>query len=196
LSYGKRSILIDHEQTDGVPGLVSLIGVRYTMARGDAARAIDLVSRRLGRPARARGERPVFGGDLEAGFEAAVAALQRDPRVPLDEPTARALAHNHGSAAGEVLALAAAAPELARPLAGSPVLAAEVVHAVRREMALSLGDVAFRRTDLATTGAPPLEALYEAATLMARELGWTRSRILAETGRVRERLAGPRRQAA
>ena len=116
--------------------------------------------------------------------------------MALKEPAARALAHNHGSAADDVLALAAGTPELARTLPGSPVLAAEVVHAVRQEMALTLGDVALRRTDLASAGAPPPEALYEAASLMAGELGWSRSRTLAEVARVQSRLASPARQAA
>ena len=197
LSYGKRSILIDHGWTDGAPGLFSLIGVRYTMARGDAERAVDLVSRRLGHRGQAPGlGRPVFGGTLEGGFEAAVNALRRAPGGVLKEPVARALAHNHGSAAGDVLALAEATPELARTLPGSQVLAAEVIHAVRQEMALTLGDVALRRTDLATAGAPPSEALYEAASLMAGELGWSRSRTLSEVARLRSRLGCPARQAA
>lgn len=198
LSYGKRSILIDHGRTDGAPGLITLTGIRYTMARGDAGRAVDLVARQLGhrapRPATAR--RPVFGGDLGAGFEATVGATLRAQRLGLDEPVVRALVHNHGAAAGDVLALADAAPDLARPLPGSTVLGAEVVHAVRAEMALTLADVAFRRTDLATAGPPPLGALYAAADLMARECRWDRTRTVAEVGRVQARFSGARRAAA
>jgi glycerol-3-phosphate dehydrogenase len=42
--------LCDHESEDGVPGLVTLQGVKYTTARGMAERAIDLAFRRLRRP--------------------------------------------------------------------------------------------------------------------------------------------------
>lgn len=45
-----RHQLLDHEALDGVPGLVSVQGVKYTTARGVAEEAIDLVLRRLGRP--------------------------------------------------------------------------------------------------------------------------------------------------
>ena len=41
--------LHDHEAEDGLPGLVSLQGVKYTTGRSVAERAIDLVVRRLGR---------------------------------------------------------------------------------------------------------------------------------------------------
>jgi len=46
-----RSRLFDHEAEDGVAGLVSMIGVKYTTARGLAERAVDLAIRRLGRRA-------------------------------------------------------------------------------------------------------------------------------------------------
>ncbi len=44
-----RPRLHDHEAEDGLPGLVSLQGVKYTTARAVAQRAVDLVVRRLGR---------------------------------------------------------------------------------------------------------------------------------------------------
>ncbi len=44
-----RPRLHDHESEDGLPGLVSLQGVKYTTARAVAERAIDLVGHRLGR---------------------------------------------------------------------------------------------------------------------------------------------------
>ena len=46
-----RHLLLDHERRDGVAGLVSLQGVKYTTARAVAEEAVDLVVRRLGRPA-------------------------------------------------------------------------------------------------------------------------------------------------
>jgi glycerol-3-phosphate dehydrogenase len=45
-----RPRLIDHETVDGLPGLVSVQGVKYTTARAVAEGAIDLVLHRLGRP--------------------------------------------------------------------------------------------------------------------------------------------------
>jgi glycerol-3-phosphate dehydrogenase len=44
-----RSRILDHEALDGVPGLVSVMGAKYTTARGIAERAVDLVLQRLGR---------------------------------------------------------------------------------------------------------------------------------------------------
>ena len=42
LSFGKESRITDH-RSQGIDALVTLIGIRYTTARGDAARALDLL---------------------------------------------------------------------------------------------------------------------------------------------------------
>jgi glycerol-3-phosphate dehydrogenase len=96
----------------------------------------------------------------------------------------RALVHNHGSAYREVLRYFDADPRWGEPLGASTVLKAEVVHAVREEMAQKLADVVFRRTDLGTGGYPGEAALMQCAELMALELGWTESRLRQELAEV------------
>jgi glycerol-3-phosphate dehydrogenase len=44
-----RTLWLDHEADHGVPGLLSVVGVKFTTARGVAEDAVDLVARRLGR---------------------------------------------------------------------------------------------------------------------------------------------------
>ncbi|MBI3931984.1 MAG: FAD-dependent oxidoreductase [Acidobacteria bacterium] len=44
-----RARLLDHETEDGVPGLLSVVTVKYTTARGLAAKAVDRVVARLGK---------------------------------------------------------------------------------------------------------------------------------------------------
>ena len=43
-----RHRIVDHEEQDGVGGLVSIQGVKYTTARGVAEQAVDRIVRRLG----------------------------------------------------------------------------------------------------------------------------------------------------
>ncbi len=84
------------------------------------------------------------------------------------------LARRYGSLAAEVRALIAFEPALGDPIApGHPYVLAEVVYAVRHEMATTLDDVLTRRTRLhifdrqaALLGAPAV------AALMAAELHW------------------------
>ena len=69
------------------------------------------------------------------------------------------------------------------------MLRAEIVHAAREEMAVTLADAAFRRTDLCTAGFPSVGALREAARLMGEACGWDETRETAELDHVIERLA-------
>jgi glycerol-3-phosphate dehydrogenase len=185
-------IWIDHEPRDGVPGLTTLVGVKLTEAPGAAARALDRVCARLGagRPAPPDGGPPLPGG----GF-ASLAGLWADlaDRAPagLARASLEHLGASRGSAAGAVLELAAA-PGLAEPVAaGSPVIGAEVVLAVREEMALTLSDVVLRRTELGARGDASPAALSRCGALAARELGWSAERLAAEIAAVRRALALP-----
>jgi len=102
---------------------------------------------------------------------------------------AEQLAHNHGSAYEDVLRLVRQTPTLGETIGSSKTLKAEVVFAVREEMAQSLADCLFRRTDLATTGHPGDEAIGVCATVVASELRWSPSRAQAELADVRACLA-------
>ncbi|HEX7049633.1 MAG TPA: glycerol-3-phosphate dehydrogenase/oxidase [Longimicrobiales bacterium] len=181
LRYGKRSLIIDHARTDGLDGLVTVLGVRLTTARGVAERAVARVLEKLGRePAASRtAELALPGGGIE-DFEAFQAALVAEHGARLGRDVVIALGRNYGTECRRVIRLAREEPSLARPLPGSSVIGAEVVHAVRSEMARKLGDVVFRRTELGTARPPAPAAVAECARLMAAELGWDRDRTVRE----------------
>ena len=65
-------------------------------------------------------------------------------------------------------------PRLAAPLSAEvAATGAEVVHAIRAEMALDLADVVLRRLGLGATGHPGAEVLGRCAEFAAPEFGWT-----------------------
>lgn len=189
LSYGKRSNMIDHSISESLDGLVTLIGIRYTTARGDAAKAVDLICRKLGRQVTAAdtANTVLIGGDI-ADFETLVADYHRQQPFGISEPCIRALTHNYGTQAPRVLAYVNADPRLAATLGDSLVLQAEVVHAVKEELAYRLSDVVFRRTDLATGGDPGAAALQQCAALMAKLLGWDEKTQQQELAAVQQRF--------
>lgn len=184
LSYGKRSRLVDHAADHGVGNLVSLIGIRYTMARKDAEKAMDLVAAKLGDAAR-KSETPTAGvyGSGFGRFESLLSEIRS--RYPgLSPETCKALAHNHGGAYDQVLSVLEGGPHRLVTLGGSHVLEAEVAYAAREEMAVKLGDVVFRRTDLGTGGHPGRAAVAECARVLARELDWDEARTRMEIDEV------------
>lgn len=186
LSYGKRSIIVDHRSKHGLEGLVSMIGLRYTTARGVADRAIDLVFRKMGRkpPPSRTASTPVYGGRIE-NFESLVRDASREHSTQLRPEVLRRLLRNHGAEYRRVLRLIPEDAELARTVGDSTVISAEVIHAVREEAVVKLADVVFRRTDLGTGANPGDAALETCAELMARELGWSEGRRRQELDEVR-----------
>jgi glycerol-3-phosphate dehydrogenase len=185
LRYGKRSCLVDHARTHRVQGLITLVGVRATTARGMAAKAVDLVCHKLDRkaPRTMTAVTPIYGGQIEH-FEQFVqqATRQRPPSVCPE--VIRSLVHNYGAEYTKVLRCLDADSSWAETLGDSTTLKAEVVHAVREEMAQKLSDVVFRRTDLGTAGHPGEEALRACAALMATQMGWSPQRVSQELAEV------------
>jgi glycerol-3-phosphate dehydrogenase len=185
LSYGKRSYLVDHAKAHHVQGLVTLIGVRATTSRGMAEKAIDLVYTKLGRkaPRSTTAVTPIYGGRIEVFEEFLRQAIARRP-VGLSPEVMPPLVHNYGSEYQRILKYVDEEPAWAATLGTSKVLKAEVVHAVREEMAQKLSDIVFRRTELGTAGHPGKQALRTCAELMAAELDWGQQRMQEEIGAV------------
>lgn len=182
--------VIDHEETDGVPGLLSVFGAKYTTARLLAERAIDRAAERLAgewRPCATRST-ALPAGEIN-DLEAYRAARRRELRDRFEPEVIDHLVTSYGRRLDPLVALATARPELGERLTPDlPILAAEVVHAARSEMALHMDDVVFRRTGLGTVGDPGEAALDRVAELMAGELGWDDATRGQQLDRVRARL--------
>ena len=170
---------------DGLNGLLTVEGGKYTTSRNLAEAAMRLVEVKLGRtpvPCETAHRRLVGCGidDVEA-FVAQAQAVHPafDPR------SVDWIARHYGTDYGRVLALAAQEPALARPLDADGELGAQVAYAVRHELAYTLEDIVLRRTGLGTLGDPGAEALEAAATIAARELGWDDARTARELSSVR-----------
>lgn len=181
LSFGKRSQLIDHGREHNIEGLITLLGVRVTTARGMAEKAIDVILDRL----KQKGESsktqmtPIYGGDIDS-FQRFLSNEIENHSSVLTTEQMRALIRNYGSHYREVLKYTKEDPTLIGNFKQSTVLKAEVIHAVREEMAQKLSDVVFRRTDLGTGGYPGEESLQTCAHLMSLEMGWDEDRLQRE----------------
>ena len=186
----RDGVVIDHHKKDSIAGLVSVLGVKYTTARAVAEQAVDLAVDQLGTHTTKCQTHitQIHGGCIE-NFQAFLDQALSAKLPQLDEETMSHLVYTYGSKYSELMGYNL--PQRVNLL--SPVIQAEVMHAVRQEMALTLLDVIQRRTELGATGLPTLSTLQTCADLMARELGWTLERQQCEIDTVVQ--AYPFRQA-
>jgi glycerol-3-phosphate dehydrogenase len=166
-----------HQVVHSASGVVTVSGGKLTTYREMAADTVDhLLAHALTSPAvRNRVRRRSHTKRLRlrgaAGYETQLAAA---PTVGLDADSMAHLATRYGGEAPVVIDLVRHDPSLGSPIIdGLPYLAAEVVHAVRHEMATTLDDVLSRRTrarlQLRDASA---DAAGAVADLMGAELGW------------------------
>ena len=177
----KKYRIRDHSE-DGIEGLISVVGVKYTTARAVAAETVELVFRKLGAepPKCLTAITPIHGGSIERFSNYLAEETEKKVRE-FDTQVIQHLVYNYGSEYPEVLRSLDESPEWGKTVDdASPVIKAEVLHGIREEMAQKLTDVILRRTELGSAGNPGDEALRTCALIMARELGWNETRIQRE----------------
>ncbi|MGQ9561027.1 MAG: glycerol-3-phosphate dehydrogenase/oxidase [Candidatus Oleimicrobiaceae bacterium] len=183
----KHYRLFDHKSLGGPEGLITVVGVKYTTARDVGEKLVALALRRLGK---AKGGSPsrkltLLGGDIPRFSSFVEEAIARRP-AEISPSQVRRLVLNYGSEYPRILAYGQEHPTLISPLRGSAeVLQAEVLHAVREEMACTVCDTVLRRTDLGSAEYPGDQAARSCAELMAKELKWPPARVEHELEEIR-----------
>ncbi len=192
-----------HRISEVRPGLIAIAGGKFTTHRPMARAAVNEVAHILAYeyhtfPAEVKNDPspPLPGGEVDdwhtyqAQQQAAIAAGSGLP----DEVTGY-LVTTYGSEVSQVLMLLAEQPTLAECITPDlPVIKAQVVHAIRQEMALTLTDILDRRTHVMTRAADQgLGAVQAMADLMVAELGWTPAERAAQVAAYRQAVATSRR---
>ena len=162
----KRSLLIDHAVRQGVPGLISVAGIKYTTAPVVAARTVTLACRHL------RHAAPVRPFEqASAGTPVELSTLSRDSG---DE---RAWATRiYGQRAAECLG----GTDPAAEDMSDRVFRSRVRYGIEQEMVLRLSDALLRATDWAERGQLTAAQLDWSAQALAAAHGWAPDRLNRE----------------
>jgi glycerol-3-phosphate dehydrogenase len=184
-SEDPTSVSREHLIFQSENGLVSVVGGKLTTYRSMAAevvnRVVRLLQERDGRlaPPRASTDRePLPGGEVR-DLNVLIESLSVEG---FDRTVATHLVHTFGGEAAAVARLAQSDPGLAEPvIEGHTTIWAELLHAMRREMALTLTDLLIRRTHLFYVAPDQvLDAIDRIAQFAAGEMGWDGERRDAE----------------
>lgn len=177
-----HSAIVDHGARDGIHGVISVVGVKYTTAVTVAAKTVALARARLARsvlPSPSL-ETPLEGGAIR-DFQAYVRQAEFEQRKRVTSQTVAHLIRHYGTDHRDVIDLAAHDPSLLGPISGEAASTpAEVLYAARTEMAVTLTDIVRRRTDIGTGTMPDAQVLRRCADIAAKELGWDERRKARE----------------
>ncbi|MDW7772675.1 MAG: FAD-dependent oxidoreductase [Desulfobulbaceae bacterium] len=165
VQLAKESEVVDHGQTDpAVKGFFSIRGVKYTTGLRVAEEA--------GRKIR------LYLKKREGSCIRAAEGAYRENRSTILPNEFRFLAERYGPLAATVYAYVRKNDE---KISHDPLLhLGEVDYFMAEEMACTLGDVVFRRCELATAECPEDKVLIRIAKHMGAFFGWSEERIARE----------------
>ncbi|MBC8489085.1 MAG: FAD-dependent oxidoreductase, partial [Bacteroidetes bacterium] len=180
----KHTIVIDHDKTENIKGLLTIKGVKYTTAPQIAKQVRNILKKKK-----------IFLklNQLDTKSTTArnnfISQVQYTPEKTINIENIDILKHlqaNYGSYCKNLLNYIEKDKKLASLISYNPPLTVvEVLYSIREEMALKLADIVFRRTELGTAECPPKDVLIQIANIMADELGWDE---LRKTEEIREVL--------
>ncbi len=183
-SVSRDSEIVEH--TGDASGLMTVIGGKYTTHRALGEEVLRHIEKALGLDHLPSSTRDA----LFPGAPAAPMARFRTTfasRSTLPARTASRLADLYGAQAHVIESIAVADPALAEVIdEETGAIAAEVVHAVREEGAVTLEDVLLRRSAIALNTDVALAAAPRAAAVLVAHAGWTPEHADAEVARYRE----------
>jgi glycerol-3-phosphate dehydrogenase len=164
---------------------LSVTGTKLTCFRSLAESVGDRVMRALGRNEPSRTARTMLDGTDEAvgKIEARVwmDVSEEMAATGLSRGTLRMLVETYGRAYPRVLELGRKLPDgFERLCPSNPEIVAQLHHAVREELAVSLQDVLLRRTGIGQSRCQGLDCAEPIAARMAELGGWSKRRLDAE----------------
>jgi len=186
-----RKYEIYDNKKDGLDGLVTVEGGKYTTSRKLAGGVMKTVQKKMGKKiGREITAEEYLAGSEIPDMEMFVLECKKKYNGFRDSHV-EYLSRIYGRELDAVMAIAGEKKEWAAPLNGDGEMLAQVIYAIRNEMALTLKDIIFRRTGLGTLGHPGDTVLKKIADTAARELKWDEKRKKTEIKEVLDQLRIP-----
>jgi len=190
-SVSRRHVIYDHEKEENVKGLISVIGGKLTAYRDIAEDIVDAASHKLGMSAASTTAQEKLPGADQAELERArtkLKSLAREYRIGTE--TVNHLVSLYGSRYREVLDYVKKDRRLRERICKTkPDIMAEVVHAIEKESALTLGDFMIRRSLIAFRRCEGLDCCTKVAKRMGKSLGWNSREVASQVRAYKQEIA-------
>lgn len=186
-----RKYEIYDNSEDGLDGMLTIEGGKWTTSRNLADTAMKIIGKKLGRtlPACRTDKEFLSGSEIKDIAAFRLSMRQRFSELPDD--TVEYIINHYGTEAESILERARQSSALAEQVSHDGEILAEVVHAVENEMARTLEDIVLRRTGIGTAGNPGDSVLQKVADTVASMLGWSEDKKQKEISSVLQKIKVP-----
>ncbi len=186
-----RKYEITGEKKNGIAGLLTVEGGKFTTSRMLAQKAVDKIFRILKYPKQKSisEKKYLHSSEIEDFEDFFLKNTQKYPFMTSQQ--ALYLSKSYGNEIDSIIDLGKENEEWLKPLNSDGENLAQVVFAIRNEMAKSLTDIVLRRTGIALLGNPGKEIIEKIAQIAAKELSWSVEKTVSEIEKLEQILAIP-----
>lgn len=166
---------------DGIQGMITVEGGKYTTSRSLAREVLRVISAKLNRVLSDAVSDNLYLSGCEIRDMKQFMIRQHLNYKDFSRETVEYISRNYGTESQIVFRIARGDSRYAEVISHDGELLAEVVYAIQYESAMTLCDIMLRRTGTGTLGNPGRVVTEKVASLAAEMLGWDERRKEEET---------------
>ena len=161
---------------DGIGGMITVEGGKYTTSRSLAREVLKMISEKLNKTLADSVSENLYLSGCEIRDMKQFMIRQHLNYKDFSRNTVEYVSRNYGTESQVVFRIARSNPRFAEVVTHDGEILAEVVYAIQYESAKTLTDIMFRRTGIGTLGNPGQAVIEKIATLAAGMMGWSEKR--------------------
>ena len=165
---------------DGIEGMITVEGGKYTTSRGLAREVLKLVSAKLARTLSDPVSDNLYLSGCEIRDMKQYMIRQHLNYKDFSRNTVEYVSRNYGTESKIVFQIARDDPRYAEVVSHDGEILAEIVYAIKYESARTLKDIMLRRTGTGTLGKPGNDIIAKITAIAAEMLGWDKKRTEEE----------------
>ncbi len=170
---------------DGIEGMITVEGGKYTTSRGLAREVLKLVSEKLAISMSDPVSDNLYLSGCEIRDMKQFMIRQHLNYKDFSRNTVEYVSRNYGTESKVVFQIARDDPRYAEVVSHDGEILAEVVYAIRYESARTLKDILLRRTGTGTLGKPEEAIIAKITAIAAEMLNWDKKRTEEEIASLR-----------
>ncbi|MCJ7820632.1 MAG: FAD-dependent oxidoreductase, partial [Bacteroidales bacterium] len=166
---------------DGIEGMITIEGGKYTTSRSLAAEVLKMISRKLARTLSDPVSDNLYLSGCEIRDMKQFMIKQHLNDTDFSRQTIEYVSRNYGTDSKIVFQTARDDPRFAEVISHDGEILAEVFYAIKYESARTLKDIMLRRTGTGTLGKPAGDVIDKIVAIASEMLGWDGNKAREET---------------